>query len=56
MVVVVLVLLVVVIVVVGDEVELEVRQLQPRDGERRGQVGDLGGRGGGGHDLGGQFN
>ena len=33
----------------GDEVELEVWQLQPRDGQRRRQVGDLGGHGGGGH-------
>ena len=33
----------------GDEVELEVGQLQPRDGQRRRQVGDLGGHGGGGH-------
>ena len=34
---------------VGDEVELEVGQLQPRDGQRRRKVGDLGGHGGGGH-------
>ena len=36
---------------VGDEVELEVGQLQPRDWQRRRQVGDLGGHrgGGGGH-------
>ena len=33
---------------VGDEVELEVGQLQPRDGQRRRKVGDLGGHGGGG--------
>ena len=33
---------------VGDEVELEVGQLQPRDWQRRRQVGDLGGHGGGG--------
>ena len=35
----------------GDEVELEVGQLQPRDGQRRRKVGDLGGHrgGGGGH-------
>ena len=35
--------------VAWDEVELEVWQLQPRDGQRRRQVGDLGGHGGGGH-------
>lgn len=35
------VVVLVLIVVVGDEVELEVGQLQPRDGQRRRQVGDL---------------